>query len=175
MNLRELDWQAARTFLRRNRAIALVILAGLLLLLWPEGSSGQRQEPQTEPVTAGICEYDLRELEEKLTETLSQIRGAGRTRVMLTLSATGQVRLAESRTQEGDTLKTDVVILRRGTNQEGVVEVERQYPVFLGALVVCEGGGEPRVRLELLRAVKALTGLRSEQISICEKTEGEVK
>ena len=175
MNLKNLDWRAAQTFLRKNRYIALVILAGLLLLLWPSGSADKEREPQMESAFAGSCEYDLSELEQKLTDTLAQVKGAGQTQVLLTLSTTGQVRLAENRSQEGETMKTDVVILRRGANQEGVTEVERQYPVFLGALVVCEGGGDPNIKLELLQAMKALTGLRAEQISICEKTGGEGK
>lgn len=35
-----------------------------------------------------------------------------------------------------------------------------------GALVVCEGGGSAAVRLELTRALSALTGLSSEKIAI---------
>ena len=173
MNLKNLNWSAAQTFLRRNRYIVLVILAGLLMLLWPDGRSDVRPKEEAMPAAAGSCEYDLSALEQKLTGTLSQIKGAGRTHVVLTLSSTGRVRLAENRSEAGDDLKTDVILVKRGSGQEGVVEVERQYPVFLGALVVCEGGGNAGVKLELLQAVKALTGLRAEQISICEKTEGE--
>ena len=35
-------------------------------------------------------------------------------------------------------------------------------------LVVCAGGGDPQVRLRLVEAVSALTGLGSDRISICE-------
>ena len=175
MNMGQLDWKGAQRFLHKNRGIVLLILAGLLLLLWPGGGREAESEQLPESPQLGNYEYDLSALEEKLTETLSQVEGAGRTRVVLTLSTTGCVALAENRTRQADTVKTDVVLIRRGSNQEGVVEVERQYPVFLGALVVCEGGGNARIRLELLQAVKALTGLRGEQISICERAGGEVK
>ena len=52
------------------------------------------------------------------------------------------------------------------------MEVAQQYPAFLGALVVSNGGGDPQVKLDLLQAVKALTGLGSDQISICERSGG---
>ena len=57
-------------------------------------------------------------------------------------------------------------------HREDVVEVAQQYPAFLGALVVSDGGGDPQVKLDLLQAVKALTGLGSDQISICERSGG---
>jgi len=36
------------------------------------------------------------------------------------------------------------------------------------ALVVCPGGGDPRIQLRLLEAVSALTGLGTDRISICQ-------
>ena len=176
MNIRQLDGKAIQRFLRKNRYVALMILAGLLLLLWPGGKGQSRSEQEERTVQpVGSYEYDLTALERKLTQALSQVEGAGKTHVVLTLSTAGSVVLAENRTQENGTVKTEVVIVKHGTGQEGTVEVERQYPVFLGALVICEGGGNAHVKLEMLRAVKALTGLRSEQISICERSGGEAK
>ena len=40
------------------------------------------------------------------------------------------------------------------------------YPQFRGALVVCQGGGDPAVRLAVIEAVSALTGLGSDKISV---------
>lgn len=176
MNIRGIDRKAIQQFIRNNRYVALIILAGLLLLLWPGGKEQGRPggEEQTFQ-SVGSYEYDLTALERKLTEALSQVEGAGKTHVVLTLSTAGSVALAENRTEEKGALKTDVVIIKCGSGQEGTVEIERQYPVFLGALVICEGGGNAHVKLEMLQAVKALTGLRSEQISICERSGGEVK
>ena len=111
-------------------------------------------------------------MEEKLANTLSQVEGAGRTQVVLTLATTGSVKLAENQTSKDGSVETQVVVVKRGSNQEDVVEVAQQYPAFLGALVVSNGGGDPQVKLDLLQAVKALTGLGSDQISICERSGG---
>ncbi len=35
------------------------------------------------------------------------------------------------------------------------------------ALIVCPGGGDARVRLRLIEAVSALTGLGADRISVC--------
>ena len=179
MKGKQLNWKAVQQFVQKNRYAALIILAGLLLLLWPFGGSGddgQNQGDGNNSVrTVSEYEYNLTDLEEKLTKVLSQIRGAGETQVILTLSSTGSVVLAENQTSEDGSVETDVVIVKSGSNQEGVVEVEQQYPAFLGALVVCEGGGNAQVKLEMLQAVKALTGLSSDQISICERSGGDTK
>ena len=47
-----------------------------------------------------------------------------------------------------------------------VLSMEPGTQRCMGALVVCEGGGSAAVRLELTRALSALTGLSSEKIAI---------
>ena len=180
MKGKQLNWKAVQQFVQKNRYAALIILLGLFLLLWPfgggtdSGDSAQSGKTDCIPGASGY-EYNLTDLEEKLTKVLSQIRGAGETQVILTLSSTGSVVLAENQTSEDGSVETEVVIVKNGSNQEGVVEVEQQYPTFLGALVVCVGGGTAQVKLEMLQAVKALTGLSSDQISICERSGGDPK
>ena len=51
-------------------------------------------------------------------------------------------------------------------------EVQELYPEYRGALVVCDGGGDSQIQLQVLQAVQALTGLNANQISICERTGG---
>lgn len=157
--------------LQTNRWTALLLLVGLVLLLWPSGGGGTNSDPP-QADQRQVYEYQLEELEEKLTEALSQVEGAGKTEVVLTLDSTGSVELAENQTSRDGTVETQVVVVKTGSNQEGVVEVAQQYPSFLGALVVSDGGGDPQVKLNLLQAMKALTGLSSDQISICERSGG---
>lgn len=162
--------KAVLQFFQKNRWTALLLLVGLALLLWPTGGTGDNSTPAA--TEQQQYEYDLESLEEKLADTLSQVEGAGRTQVVLTLATTGSVELAENQTSKDGSVETQVVVVKRGSNQEDVVEVAQQYPAFLGALVVSDGGGDPQVKLDLLQAVKALTGLGSDQISICERSGG---
>lgn len=177
MKVKQLNWNAVQQFLKKNRYAALIILAGLLLLIWPfsGGSSESQAKQETSVSQVGEYEYNLTELEQKLTKALSEIQGAGETDVILTLSNTGSVELAKNQTSKDGSVETSVVVVKNGASQEGVVEVEHQYPTFLGALVVCEGGGNSEVKLRMLQSVKALTGLSSDQISICERSGGDTK
>jgi stage III sporulation protein AG len=44
--------------------------------------------------------------------------------------------------------------------------VKTIYPVYQGALVVCEGADSATVRLEIIRAVAGLTGLSTDKIVV---------
>ena len=144
--------KAVLQFFQKNRWTALLLLVGLALLLWPAGGTGDNNTPAATEQRQQYA-YDLESLEEKLANTLSQVEGAGRTQVVLTLATTGSVELAENQTSKDGSVETQVVVVKRGSNQEDVVEVAQQYPAFLGALVVSNGGGDPQVKLDLLQAV----------------------
>ena len=75
--------------------------------------------------------------------------------------------------QNGEGLET--VVISAGTGQQETVTVQELAPRLQGALIICPGGGDPKVRLNILQAVEALTGLRANQISICQGTGGNAK
>lgn len=152
--------------LGRYQYVLLVLAAGVLLLLLPVGSGGEREQEadaeQSEP-------FDLEAFEEKLAHTLSQVQGAGETQVILSLDSGSRTVVAQDveRQSEGGGSST-VVTVGRGSGSQEVVPLQTVAPEFRGALVVCAGGGDPQVRLRLVEAVSALTGLGSDRISICE-------
>ena len=157
---------------------ALVLLLGLALVLWDGRQNKTDAEPdlpvQTEPdsveTEAEYCERIARELE----SILSQIEGAGRVRVMLTLksgSVTQYQSEYDSVTQtEGDRTSSSsqqkTVILSRGSAYNEAAAVKTEYPRFQGALIVSEGGGEPGVRFAIVGAVSALLGLGTDKITV---------
>lgn len=59
--------------LKKYKWVGLVLLVGLLLLAWPAGKEHQAETAAETPQT-----FDLAATEARLSEALSQIRGAGR-------------------------------------------------------------------------------------------------
>ena len=59
-----------------------------------------------------------------------------------------------------------VLTVNRGSGRQEVVVTRRMYPVYQGAVVVCQGAGDSRVRLTVVDAVSVLTGLSSDKISV---------
>ena len=157
---------------------ALVLLLGLALVLWGGGRTetaaktepAAATEPQSADTDAEYCARITRELE----SILSQLDGAGRVRVMLTLKSGPVTQYQsdyDSATQtEGErsstTTQQKTVILSRGSAYDEAAAVKTEYPRFQGALIVCEGGGEPGVRFAVTQAVSALLGLGTDRITV---------
>lgn len=150
--------------------VLLVALVGAILLLWPSGketgsSSGTVQVRETGDL------FRVEELEEKLEKALSQVEGAGKVTVVLTLEQSAKQVLAQDGEESWGTdetrRETSTVLLSRGSGLQEVVPLQELGPGYRGALVVAEGGDIPQVRLALSEAVSALTGLGADKISIC--------
>ena len=163
--------------------VLLVVLAGVVLLLWPTGDKGG-QTSSAQPVQAAAERSDeLEDLCREMEEILSAIDGVGDLRLMLTLENDGEKKLAgdSSLQYSGPTASPDdyqrqsetVVLSQTGSGQE-VVVVQQVTPHFRGALVVCGGGDVPSVRLAVIEAVSALTGLGSDKISVVKSSGVEV-
>ncbi|MBD5084683.1 MAG: stage III sporulation protein AG [Clostridiales bacterium] len=153
--------------LEKYKYVLIILAAGLILLLWPTGEKEKQSESADRSAPE---EFDLAALEEKLSQTLSQVEGAGKVTVALTVkSGMEQVPVTDrstSVTERGNSLEEKTVVINTGSGQEMMVRVQR-YPQFQGAVVVCQGGDRADVRLLLTQAVSALTGLGADRITVC--------
>jgi len=158
-------WMA---FLQRYKFIFLILAVGLLLLLWPQGNDMEKSEHLE---TSENVDFNLQELEEKIEKTLSKIEGAGNVSLILTVkSGVERIYAMDSEYIENsdaceENLTTVLVSNGNGTEQTAVIK--QVYPEFQGALVVCDGGDDPKVKLLITQAVSALTGLRTDKITVC--------
>ena len=148
----------------KYRLVWLVIGLGLVLLLLPFG--GENEQSETGPDRES-SDFDLAETEKRLADALSRIDGAGDVTVLLTVQNGPRRVLAEDVDRDGgDQRSTQTVVLSKGSGQQETVTVQEVFPRYQGALLVCEGGDDPVVRLRLTEAVSALTGLGADKISI---------
>lgn len=164
MNIRLPTGRAAE-LLKKYKFVLLVLAAGVLLLLLPSGG----QEEAADRARAEE-DFSVEALEEKLSQVLSKVEGAGQVSVVLTVR-TGMERVfaedvTASRTEDEAQSTSKAVILSTGAGEETVL-ISQNYPVFQGALIVCRGGDDPAVKLLLTQAMAALTGLGSDRITVC--------
>ena len=136
-------------------------------------------EEKKETAKATEITYE-RQLEERLASILSQVAGAGRVRVMVTLESKGE-RIVEKDTPETRKTveETDAAGGSRSTSEQEWGEETVYYeagsgeksPYVVKELELAEGGGSPVVRQELLEAVQALFSIEAHKIKIM-KLEG---
>ena len=155
--------QRIMAFFGKYKYPVLVVLVGLALMLLP-GPSDTPSEPvpatvQTEP-----------SLEERLESLLSGIEGAGQVRVLVTVEAGQEVLYqtdSRAQTDEGGSDRSDDTVLVEDADrtESGLVRQVLE-PKYRGAVVLCQGGDVPSVRLAVVEAVSCLTGLGADQISV---------
>lgn len=155
----------------KYKYVVLVVLIGVGLLLWPSGN-GDGEIPLTDSPVPTV----RRDLETEMAEILGVMSGVGQVRVMLTVESEGETQLAQdtelsyrgdSAAPEDYSRRSETVLVDDGSGDAAVV-VRTMHPTYRGALVVCQGGGQPDVKLAVTEAVAALTGLSADRITVAE-------
>ena len=161
--------ETLRGWFKRYRLVWIIVAAGLCLLAIPSGAD-HGTETASEGVVGTEEEVSVEALEEKLSNILSRIEGAGKVSVMLTVKS-GTQRILAKHIEDSQTAdmqeQTEEIVVISGKNGDEVVLIGRNYPDFQGALVVCPGGDNAQVRLEITNALSALTGLGAGRITVC--------
>lgn len=155
----------------RYKFFLLVILVGVLLLTSGIQPVRDTQEQETERTDTA---FDLQTFQQAVADSLSQIDGAGRVTVLLSLE-TGEESVyaadisKSSQTNDQDSnesYESTTSILSDGSYGEAPILIKNKYPTFRGAVVLCEGAEDDEVRLQIVHAVSALCGISSDCISV---------
>ena len=154
-----------KEFFYKNRAVALVVLLGVLLMLLPTGKT-EAQQPQRQETVSEPREN----LETRLEQILSQVSGAGNVRVLLTQERgeTSVYQLDLQEVTDGDRreIRQDTVTVTGSDRQQEGLLTQVEAPRYRGAVIVCQGGDNPTVRLSVVEAVSGATGLPSNRITV---------
>lgn len=163
-----MDWLKLKTnatkLFQKYKFVILIVMIGIVLMTLPETKS--TSEETQEDISAETS-YDS---EERLKSILQQVRGAGRVEVMLTV-ASGEETIYQTDTdksydQNSQSDHQDTVIVTGSDRTETGLVTRIDPPVYLGAIVVCDGADDPTVRLQMVEAVSKATGLGADKISV---------
>ena len=150
---------------------ALIILLVGILLLYAGGGARDKPE-QSEPQLEGTEQaFALESFENRLEKELSQIAGIGRVTLMLSLEESGEsvyasnIRQADNGEQNGS-YESTLSTVSDGSYGEQPVRIKETCPTFRGAVVLCDGAQDSKVRLAVTEAIGAVCGLRTDRISV---------
>ena len=145
------------SWISKNRFVLMIVLLGIVFMLIPSG--GQDKTPK---ISTEVSQPEIT-LEEQLTEILSAMDGAGKVQVMLSV-ASGKTTIYQKDITGSDREET-VIITDADRAQSGLVQ-RVDSPVYLGAIVLCQGADSPAVCLKIVEAVSSITGLGADRISV---------
>ena len=143
--------------IKKYQYVFLVVLVGVFLMMVPQN----RPKSQTQIPADHTYEPAL---EEKLADLLAQISGVGKAEVLLT-EASGSDTIYQMDTGQNQS-NLDTVIVTDGNREEVGLIKQILPPKYRGAVVVCQGADSAAVRLSVVEAVKSVTGLSSDCITV---------
>ena len=152
-----------RIFLDKYKFVLLVTALGLVLMVWPA------KKTHAPAVQSHQSTVQPESITEDLSSILGQIRGVGRVRLMLTEQSGSETHYQtdETGSQSADSTNSErrTVLISSGGAESGLV-TSVSSPVYLGAIVVCQGADDPAVRLAVCQAVSSVTGISTDRISV---------
>lgn len=175
----------------KKEKILIVFLLGVFFLLvaTPVGSLSGQKETKKKSVSQTTeqskkIEKDayISSLENKLEQTIAGMEGAGNVNVMITLKDNGEKILDKNQPYESEKetsseeqkvseqtrmqSEQETVLMEQDGNTEPIVVKER-YPEIEGVVVVCEGGDNKVLTLQIKEAVQALFSVDAHKIVVC--------
>ena len=109
-------------------------------------------------------------LQEELEELLSQLDGAGKVTVLLSMESGSrthyQTNSDQTKSQDSQDERSETVIVTSADRNEVGLVQQVDSPIYRGAVVLCQGGSDPGVKLAIVDAVSTATGLTTDKISV---------
>ena len=157
--------------------LLILVLFGLLLAVIAvpvekkEQAVGQeREEALQESGTDQGKNYE-EQMEIKLQGLLRTVEGVGEVKVMLTFEGSGEKKVEKDVSLSGEDESQETVYEEHGGSERTPYVTSEKNPRVEGVLIIAEGGGNSRIRQEILEAAQALFGIDAHKIKIM-KMEG---
>lgn len=162
--------------MKANKRLELGVYGGLALLcllLCIPGINGDKSKAE-QPI---VITTEEDQLEQRLMDTLSCVRGAGRVKVMITYETGSEIvpamntdvtsSVSVSGENQTRTESSSPVTTYQNGENEAIVLMERE-PTVRGVIVVAEGAADISVRLKLQAAVQAVLGVDAQKVEVLE-------
>ncbi len=155
--------------------IVVVLIAVMLLIAFGSFNFSKSTDENSVDVTS--AEEYAKELERNLNEVLSNIKGAGNVKTMITLEGGYELTIGyytEEKTTTGtngsasteNKTVTENVIYVTENGQEVPLVLYKKNPVIKGVVIVSSGAGDINIKLDLIRAAQTLLNVESSCIEV---------
>lgn len=121
--------------------------------------------------TTGL-EY-IKEIESKLNSVVSNIKGAGNVKVMISISSSPELKVAEnveektvSTSSGSTTVTTTEPIIVETNGKDSPLILKETLPEINGVIVVSSGASDVKVKLDIITAVSTALGIKSNIVEV---------
>ncbi len=157
-----------------TRALVIIFIVGIGLMLLPQ----EKDKGENVSSAKADCGTAYKtEMEKQLKTILSSVKGVGSTEVMITLENDGQTFFASDvkaehqkrdDTEQNTEEKTYLLKNDAGGGESPIV-VQQGKPNISGVLVIAEGAKNADIKNDIIRAVRAVLGVKAHRIEVLER------
>lgn len=162
-----MDWVKKKEdvllLVNKYKYILIVLLTGVILLLTPDKQEMIQMDAE-EQIQTNV------DLQEALTDILKKVEGAGDVAVLLTEKRGEEIlyQVDEDHTSGANTdtvTRKTLIVSDESRADRGLIR-QINPPILQGAVIVCQGANDPKVKLAVVDAVMQATGLPSSKICV---------
>ncbi len=159
--------------LKKGKKTEWLIVVGLIIVaIFIYTSASSLFKDDKEEVSLSTDEY-VQSLEKRLSNVLSNVKGAGKVNVLVTVESGSEIVIATSTEEKTNSSSgtsnsnSSTTIVEKPTivGNEPIVLVEK-LPKIKGVIVVAQGANNVQVRLELLKAVQAVLEVNAQNVEV---------
>ncbi|MGL4791779.1 MAG: hypothetical protein ACRCW1_10245 [Anaerotignaceae bacterium] len=184
-----MDKNTITNFLRKDgkrlKADLVVLLAtGILLIVVGNLFFGGENVPSTgqtlstEVTAEEVPLYPTNDLEQRMTEILSLVEGAGKVKVMITYKGSSEIIVAQDeklnektekeagKSMEEKSLETNAVIISSSGGKSNPLVLKEKYAEIEGVVIVAQGGEDVVVVNALTQAAQALVDVPAHKVQV---------
>ena len=158
-----MDWIALKetgsSWVKRYKYLVLVLITGIFFMCLPTGKEPAAPLQEME-------EPSPQELQDSLSEILSHFHGAGEVKVLLTCAQGEKTMYQTDIDLTADKRQQDTVLISGSDRTESGLVQQVNPPVYMGAIILCQGADNAAVKLNIVQAVMSVTGLSSDHITV---------
>jgi len=152
--------------LKENKKIAIILILAVLTIVLIVASELIPNEKEEIIEEVKDIEYSYAEnLETKLSTMISNINGAGNTKVLVTLKSSSESVYAYDSNVNDDKQEYKYILLKNGSTQDGLL-LKMTAPEIRGVAVVCEGASSATVRKDITDMITSVLDISSNRVSV---------
>lgn len=150
---------------KKTVSLLFIGIIGILLLV-VSGLAPEKEEAveKTEKEAAGYDEY-VKIIEAELESLISSIKGAGKTKVMITLDSTEENTYLSEEKSSDSQRESKVVVIETEEGEDAVL-VKITQPKIRGVAVVCSGADSDEVKKSIMDTVTAVLDISAARVNI---------
>ncbi|MBR2968007.1 MAG: hypothetical protein IKC35_04455 [Clostridia bacterium] len=145
----------------KNKEIIIAAITVVILLVIYFSSFFPTEKTKSEIAPADYCSAKQMQIE----QAVSQMEGVGKAQVVINWSSGVEIVTAVNTTVNGNSTTTQIV----HSSGEPIV-IKEIYPRAVGVLIVCEGGSNAKVKVDIIMAIATLMDISTDKVLVFEMT-----